>query len=83
MRVVDKICIALLLGWLLVAIGSPMFNDAANEVEPARILASPSGERWLGCDELGRPLALRLAVGARYSLAIAVSVVILQVFLAA
>ena len=76
MRVVDKISIALLLGWLLVAIGSPMFNDAANEVELARILASPSGERWLGCDELGRPLALRLAVGARYSLAIAVSVVI-------
>ncbi|HSW03038.1 ABC transporter permease [Aquabacterium sp.] len=42
-----------------------------NDTAVLQRLKAPSGEHWLGTDELGRDLFSRIAFGGRYSLAIA------------
>lgn len=65
----------ILLVWLLLAIGGAWWPLHPNHIELTHILAPPDGGAWLGYDDLGRPLWDRLAVGARYSLLVAASVV--------
>jgi len=62
----------------LAAIAGPLLvhSDpfAINLVEA---LAPPSRQHWLGCDSLGRDMLVRILWGARLSLAISISVVLL------
>lgn len=47
-----------------------------------RAAEGPSRDYWLGTDHLGRDIAIRLAVGARHSLVIATSALMLAVIIA-
>ena len=49
-------------------------------IDLADTLAPPSGQHWLGCDALGRDMLARILWGARLSLGVATSVVLLAVF---
>lgn len=42
------------------------------EIRPARVAAPPSGEFWLGTDNLGRDLFSRIVFGARVELVVAI-----------
>jgi peptide/nickel transport system permease protein len=46
-------------------------------VDLAEALALPSWQHWLGCDSLGRDMLARILWGARLSLGLSISVVLL------
>jgi peptide/nickel transport system permease protein len=57
--------------FILVAIFAPLLAPYDPlEIEPANRLAAPSGEHWLGTDELGRDVVSRLIVATRVDLPI-------------
>lgn len=64
-----------LAAWVLAALAAPWLPLTPNTIELASILEGPSGEAWLGHDDLGRPVLDRLVVGARTSLLVAVAAV--------
>ena len=66
---------AVVLVWLLVAVGASVWPPPATTVSLAGILAPPSVEARLGRDDLGRSVLARLLAGARISLSVAVVVV--------
>jgi peptide/nickel transport system permease protein len=69
---------ALLAFILAVAFVGPVFSHyGTNEIVAADSLASPSGDHWLGADNLGRDNFVRVAVGYRISLLVAVGSVLL------
>ena len=53
--------------WLLLALFGPLLPLQPDHIELTRILASPGEQAWLGFDDLGRSLADRVIVGARFS----------------
>jgi peptide/nickel transport system permease protein len=56
----------------VLAIGAPWLSSFdPNDTAVLDRLKAPSGEHWMGTDELGRDLYARIVHGARYSLAIA------------
>ncbi len=61
--------------WLLMAIGAFFVGESANQIDLAKLMASGDAQRWLGYDELGRPLFERLLLGAQTSLFVALGVV--------
>jgi len=69
---------AVLGSWALVALLGPLAGVEPNRVSLPDILARPGPGAWLGYDELGRPVWDRLVVGARTSLLVATSVVVLS-----
>jgi peptide/nickel transport system permease protein len=69
---------AILLLWLAAALGSHALDLDPNRVDLTAILQPPSLAFPLGTDDLGRPVLDRLLVGARGSLGVAVSVVVLS-----
>jgi len=65
--------------WALTAILSPVLPLTPDAIDLANILSGPSLEHWLGCDDLGRPVADRLIFGARTSFFVSLCVVVLGV----
>jgi peptide/nickel transport system permease protein len=64
--------------WLVAAVASPLLPLQPYTVDLTQLLGPPSMEFWLGTDELGRPVLDRLLLGARVSLFIAVTVVLIS-----
>ncbi len=71
----SRFSLLVLLAWLLLAVGGAWWPLHPDHIDLTHILAPPGEGAWLGYDDLGRPLWDRLAVGARYSLLVAVLVV--------
>lgn len=68
--------IAVLAFWVAAMLLATLFGEQANQIALDAILHPPSWQHWLGCDDLGRDIALRLAVGAKVSLTVATVVTI-------
>jgi peptide/nickel transport system permease protein len=68
---------------VLVAALAPLFipADAATHMQMTARLKPPSAQHWLGTDQLGRDLMYRVLLGARTSLTIAVSAVLISLAL--
>ena len=68
---------------LAVAILAPLFisADSATRMQMTARLKPPSAQHWLGTDQLGRDLLFRVLLGARTSLTIAVSAVLMSLAL--
>jgi ABC-type dipeptide/oligopeptide/nickel transport system permease subunit len=68
---------------VLVAILAPAFiaPDAATRMQMTARLKPPSAAHWLGTDQLGRDLFYRVMLGARTSLSIAASAVMISLCL--
>ncbi len=64
-----------MLVWALIAILGPLLPLSPNAIDLHHILATGSLDAWLGYDDLGRPIAARLVVGARTSFLVAAAVV--------
>jgi peptide/nickel transport system permease protein len=70
-----RIALAVLCLWVGVVLALPVLPLRPDAVDLARILEPPGTGSLLGFDEVGRPVADRLIVGARISLLVAVAVV--------
>ena len=67
-----------ILAWLLAAVFAPWITPYdPNTVNVAGRLLPPSAGHWLGTDELGRDVLTRVIFGARISLAVGFSVVLI------
>ena len=75
MSTATRVALAVLAVWAGVALALPMLPLAPDGVDLARILEPPGNGSALGFDEVGRPVADRLLVGARTSLLVALAVV--------
>lgn len=64
-----------LAGWACAAIAGAVLGEAPLRIDLAQAFAPPSAAAWLGRDELGRSLALRVIGGATLSLPPACAVV--------
>jgi len=68
----------LIVAWLLLAaFGQVISPYDANVVDVAARLQPPSWQHWMGTDQLGRDVATRVVLGARVSLAVGFSVVLI------
>jgi peptide/nickel transport system permease protein len=65
--------------WLLMAVVGPWLPLLPDHIELTRILLPPGETAWLGYDDLGRSLADRVIVGARFSFFVSVLVVSVSV----
>ncbi len=65
--------------WALMAFFSPVLPLTPHAIDLTHILTPPNPDFWLGHDELGRPIADRLASGAQTSFFVSVCVVFLGV----
>ncbi|MCA9471494.1 MAG: ABC transporter permease [Nitrospirales bacterium] len=63
--------------WGLVAILGPALPIVPNQIDLTKILSPPTSLEWFGHDDLGRPIADRLIVGARTSFFVSIFVVML------
>ena len=63
--------------WGIMALLSPVLSLTPNTVNLTHILVGPGQVHWLGFDELGRPIADRLMMGASTSFFVSISVVTL------
>ena len=69
---------AVIVAWLLAALLAPWVTPyAPDTVNVAGRLAAPSLAHWLGTDELGRDVLTRIIFGARTSLAVGFTVVLI------
>jgi peptide/nickel transport system permease protein len=69
---------AVIVAWVLAALLAPWITPyAPDTVNVAGRLAAPSAAHWLGTDELGRDVLTRIIFGARTSLAVGFSVVLI------
>ena len=75
MSLAARLSLAVLALWVAVALLVPVLPLAPDTVQLDRILAVPGDGTWLGHDEVGRPVADRVLVGARTSLLVAGAVV--------
>lgn len=74
------------LGLVVVVLGLALAGPAlspyaSDEITAADSLAAPSGSHWLGADNLGRDIFVRVAEGYRISLSVAVGSVLLALAL--
>ena len=66
---VTKLCFGIIVLFVLMAICAPLIcRYTPYEQDLKSMLASPSAEHWLGCDNIGRDTFTRLVYGARVSL---------------
>ncbi len=72
---------AVMLLWLILAIGATVLPLQPDLVRLEKILIAPEWQALLGYDELGRSIADRLIMGARTSLMVAISVVFISLLL--
>jgi len=63
---------------LVIALVVPLLSPyESDEIRASDALTSPSGQHWLGADNLGRDILVRVAEGYRISLTVAVGSVVL------
>jgi peptide/nickel transport system permease protein len=73
---------AILLFWIFIAIAWPVLVPYDPQaLDPTNTMAAPSGDHWLGTDNLGRDVFSRLLAGARTVLTIAPAVTLLALVL--
>jgi peptide/nickel transport system permease protein len=72
---VTRAFIAVLAGWCLAAAFGTALGEAPQRIDLSLAFAPPSSHAWLGRDELGRSLALRVLAGAALSVPLALVVV--------
>jgi ABC-type dipeptide/oligopeptide/nickel transport system permease subunit len=65
-----RIGLVIVLVLLVAAVAGPSLTADPYAQDLGRSLEGPSGEHWLGTDQLGRDLLARLVLGARFSLVI-------------
>jgi len=70
--------VVVLIAWCLLALGATLLPLRPDEIILQKILAIPEWQAWLGYDDLGRPIADRMIMGARTSLLVAFSVVLIS-----
>lgn len=70
-RILGAAAVSALLVGLLLAYSAALSGEAARTVDLARILEPPSWSAPLGCDDLGRPLAQRIVIGAQLAVFVA------------
>jgi len=75
-RILSYIPILILLSWIAVILLQPLLALNPNDINLEHILGKPGDSTWLGEDDLGRPIADRLLIGAQVSLLVAFSVMI-------
>ena len=64
--------------WIVLAVAAPLvMRESPNAVDVAARLRPPSAANWLGTDQLGRDVATRIVYGARTSLAVGFTVVLI------
>lgn len=68
------------LTWLLLGLLGQSYSTAANQVSLETVLCLPAADHILGCDDLGRDIALRLCNGAWVSLVVASCVTLFTLF---
>lgn len=72
----------ILLVFIMLAICAPLLTNYDPElVDMKKRLTAPSSEHWFGTDEVGRDLFTRILYGARLSLGMGISVVIIAGFI--
>jgi oligopeptide transport system permease protein len=77
-----KIAISLLLLVLCFALFAPLFSRYTyDQIHLDHTNAPPSSSFWFGTDELGRDLFIRSAMGARISLSVALSAVLIDLLI--
>jgi peptide/nickel transport system permease protein len=60
------------LAWLLVALAAPWWvPDSAQDIGALPVFAPAQAGHWLGADYLGRDMLVRVLLGARYTVAVA------------
>ena len=67
--------------WGIMALLGLALPLTPNTVDMTHILVEPGQDYWLGFDELGRPIADRLVIGAKISFLVSISVVALGLLL--
>lgn len=68
----------ILIAWVLLALAATILSLDPDAIILQKILAVPDWQEWLGYDDLGRPIADRMIMGARTSLLVAFSVVLIS-----
>lgn len=71
--------LVIIFAWLFMAVLGPWLPLFPDKIELENILLPPGGSAWLGYDDLGRSLADRVVVGARFSFFVSISVVSVSV----
>ncbi|WP_439402505.1 ABC transporter permease [Bradyrhizobium sp. DASA03068] len=59
---------SLLVLGIVIALAAPLYASDPGNMDPFKLLQSPSGAMWFGTDNLGRDVFARTAFGARISL---------------
>jgi peptide/nickel transport system permease protein len=76
-RPIALVGISIVLAWLIVGVLAPVLPLADPDVQNlATRLLPPSGDHWLGTDELGRDIFSRLIWGARVSVPAGIAVIV-------
>lgn len=70
------------LALFMAVLGSLIAPQDPTKVDTLAVFARPSGQHWLGTDDLGRDIASRLLAGARLSLAGPLCVVLISISVA-
>jgi peptide/nickel transport system permease protein len=73
-----SIPVLIMITWVTLACGTFFLPLHPDDLLLSKILAPPEGQAWLGYDDLGRPIADRVIMGARTSLYVALSVTLLS-----
>ena len=63
--------VLIMITWAALACGTFVLPLHPDDLLLSRILVAPAGQAWLGYDDLGRPIADRVIMGARTSLYVA------------
>ena len=66
-------------GWFVLALTAPFFVLDANTIDLEQMFSGPSGMAFFGYDDLGRPIGLRVLLGATVSCTVSFVVVAVSV----
>ena len=72
-----RLGLGIVLFLLVAAVAGPGITQDPYAQDLARSLEGPSGDHWLGTDQLGRDLLARLVLGSRFSLSIGLGATLL------
>ena len=81
MRLTTASSLIVVVGWLVIAAGAPVFVGDANAIDLGKLFGEPSSDACFGYDDLGRNIGPRILVGAGVSCTVAVFVVSISVFI--